>query len=110
MFIIQGIILNKKSQKPIAGASITIENSDNGASSDNEGRFNLEIKNLSKAKLVFTMIGFKDTSLVIDQTNYNQTIKVLLNPKAIKMDAVTVHSHKESNQSKAPSSLSLIHI
>ena len=54
------------------------------------------------------MIGFKDTSVVIDQTNYNQTIKVLLNPKAIKMDAVTVHSHKESNQSKAPSSITMI--
>ena len=108
MFSVQGVIFNKKSQKPIAGASIIIENSANGTSSDDEGKFNLEIKNLSKAKLVFTMIGFKDTSLVIDQTNYNQTIKVLLNPKAIKMDAVTVHSHKESNQSKAPSSITMI--
>ncbi len=108
IFSVQGIVFNKKSQKPIAGASIIIENSANGSSSDNEGKFNLEIKNLSKAKLVFTMIGFKDTSVVIDQTNYNQTIKVLLNPKAIKMDAVTVHSHKESNQSKAPSSITMI--
>ena len=108
IFSVRGIVFNKKSQKPIAGASIIIENSANGSSSDNEGKFNLEIKNLSKAKLVFTMIGFKDTSVVIDQTNYNQTIKVLLNPKAIKMDAVTVHSHKESNQSKAPSSITMI--
>ena len=108
IFSVQGIVLDKKSQKPIAGASIIIENSANGSSSDNEGKFNLKIENLSIAKLVFTMIGFKDTSVVIDQTNYNQTIKVLLNPKAIKMDAVTVHSHKESNQSKAPSSITMI--
>ena len=108
IFSVQGIVFDKKSQKPIAGASIIIENSANGSSSDNEGKFNLEIKNLSKAKLVFTMIGFKDTSVVIDQTNYNQTIKVLLNPKAIKMNAITVHSHKESNQSKAPSSITMI--
>ena len=108
IFSVQGIVFNKKSQKPIAGASIIIENSANGSSSDNEGKFNLEIKNLSKAKLVFTMIGFKDTSVVIDQTNYNQTVKVLLDPKAIKMDAVTVHSHVESNQSKAPSSITMI--
>ena len=54
MFSVQGVIFNKKSQKPIAGASIIIENSANGTSSDGEGKFNLEIKNLSKAKLVFT--------------------------------------------------------
>ena len=67
-------MIHIKNEKPIAGASIIIENSANGASSGNEGKFNLEIKNLSKAKLVFTMIGFKDTSLVIDQTNYDQTV------------------------------------
>ena len=108
VFFVKGIILDKTNQEPISGANIIVKNDDNGASSDNEGKFNLEIKNLSKAKLVFTMIGFKDTSVVIDQTNYNQTITVLLNPKAIKMDAVTVHSHVESNQSKAPSSITMI--
>ena len=81
VFSVKGIILEKTNQEPIAGVNIIIENDDNGTSSDSEGKFNLEIKNLSKAKLVFTMIGFKDTSLVIDQTNYEQTIKVLLTQK-----------------------------
>ena len=108
VFSVKGIILDKTNQEPIAGVNIIIENDDNGTSSDNEGRFSIELKAPSENKLVFTMIGFKDTSVVIDQTNYNQTIKVLLNPKAIKMNAVTVHSHKESNQSKAPSSITMV--
>ena len=54
------------------------------------------------------MIGFKDTSIVINQTNNDPNIKVFLNPKAIKMNAITVHSHKESNQSKAPSSITMV--
>ena len=105
---VEGIILNNDNQKPIAGVNIIIENSNNGVSSDNEGRFSLEINYPSKNTLIFTMIGFKDTSVVINQTNYDQLIKVFLNPKAIKMNAITVHSHKESNQSKAPSSITMV--
>ena len=108
VFSVKGIILDKINQEPIAGVNIIIENDDNGTSSDNEGRFSLELKNPNENKLVFTMIGFKDTSIVINQTNNDQTIKVFLNPKAIKMNAITVHSHKESNQSKAPSSITMV--
>ena len=108
VFSVKGIILDKTNQEPIAGVNIIIENEDNGASSDNEGRFSLELKVSSENKLIFTMIGFKDTSIVINQTNNDQTIKVFLNPKAIKMNAITVHSHKESNQSKAPSSITMV--
>jgi len=105
---IEGIVLNNDNQKPIAGVNIIIENDDNGTSSDNEGRFSIELKAPSENKLVFTMIGFKDTSIVINQTNNDPNIKVFLNPKAIKMNAITVHSHKESNQSKAPSSITMV--
>ena len=108
VFSVKGIILDKTNQEPIAGVNIIIENDDNGTSSDNEGRFSLELKAPSENKLVFTMIGFKDTSIVINQSNNDQTIKVFLNPKAIKMNAITVHSHKESNQSKAPSSITMV--
>ena len=108
VFSVKGIILDKTNQEPIAGVNIIIENDDNGTSSDNEGRFSLELKAQSENKLVFTMIGFKDTSIVINQTNNDQTIKVFLNPKAIKMNAITVHSHKESSQSKAPSSITMV--
>ena len=108
VFSVKGIILDKTNQEPIAGVNIIIENDDNGTSSDNEGRFSLELKAPSENKFVFTMIGFKDTSIVINQTNDDQTIKIFLNPKAIKMNAITVHSHKESNQSKAPSSITMV--
>ena len=105
---IEGIVLNNDNQKPIAGVNIIIENDDNGTSSDNEGRFSIELKAPNENKLVFTMIGFKDTSIVINRTNNDPNIKVFLNPKAIKMNAITVHSHKESNQSKAPSSITMV--
>ena len=105
---IEGVVLNNDNQKPIAGVNIIIENDDNGTSSDDEGRFSIELKAPNENKLVFTMIGFKDTSIVINQTNNDPNIKVFLNPKAIKMNAITVHSHKESNQSKAPSSITMV--
>ena len=108
VFSVKGIVLDKTNQEPIAGANIIIENDDNGTSSDNEGRFSIELKAPSENKLVFTTIGFKDTSIVINQTNNDQTIKIFLNRKAVKMNAITVHSHKESNQSKAPSSITMV--
>ena len=108
MSVVEGVVLNRDNQKPIAGVNIIIENSNNGISSDNEGRFSLEIEDLTEGKLIFTIIGFKDTSVVINQTNYDRPIKVFLDPKAVKMDAITVHSHKESNQIKAPSSITMV--
>ena len=86
---IEGIVLNNDNQKPIVGVNIIIENGNNGASTNNEGRFSLEIDYPSEDKLIFTMIGFKDTSMVINQTNFDQLIKVFLNPKAIKMNTIT---------------------
>ena len=105
---VKGIIFNNNDKKPIIGVNIIIEGSDYGASSDNEGKFALELKDPSKNKLIFTMIGYKDTTVVINQKNYDQPIKVFLNPNVIEMNTVTVHSHKESNQSKAPSSMIMI--
>ena len=64
VFSVKGIILDKTNQEPIAGVNIIIENDDNGTSSDNEGRFSIELAP-SENKLVFTMIGFKDTSIVL---------------------------------------------
>ena len=69
-FAIEGIVLNNDNQKPIAGVNIIIENDDNGTSSDDEGRFSIELKAPNENKLVFTMIGFKDTSVVIDPVSY----------------------------------------
>ena len=105
---IQGLILDYSNQKPIPGANIYIENSDIGTVSNELGAFSLSIDNLNINEIKISMIGYRDTTLFINQNNIKNKYQVFLNPKTIQMTGVTVHSHKESEGNVAPSSISMI--
>ena len=105
---IRGVILDYSNQKPIPGANIYIENSDIGTVSDDLGAFSLQIDNLKINEVKISMIGYRDTTLFINQNNIQNKYQVFLNPKTIQITGVTVHSHKESKGNVAPSSISMV--
>ena len=105
---INGVILDYSNQKPISGANIYIKDSDLGTVSSELGTFTLSIDNLKKNEIKISMIGYRDTTLLINENNINNKYKVYLNPKTIQIDGITVHSHKESQGVVAPSSISMI--
>ena len=105
---IKGVILDYNNQKTIPGANIYIEDSDVGTISNELGYFSLSIDNLKKNEIKISMIGYRDTTLFINQNNIQNKYQVFLNPKTIQMAGVTVHSHKESKENVAPSSISMI--
>ena len=105
---IRGVILDYSNQKPIPGANIYIENSDIGTVSDDLGAFSLQIDNLKINEVKISMIGYRDTTLFINQNIIQNKYQVFLNPKTIQITGVTVHSHKESKGNVAPSSISMV--
>ena len=105
---IKGVILDYSNQKPISGANIYIEGSDLGTVSNELGTFSLSIDNLKINEIKISMIGYRDTTLLVNQNNIKSKYQVFLNPKTIQMSGITVHSHKESKKDVAPSSISMI--
>ena len=99
---IRGVILDYSNQKPIPGANIYIEDSDLGTVSNELGTFSLSIDNLKINEIKISMIGYRDTTLLINQNNIKSKYQVFLNPKTIQMSGITVHSHKESKKDVAP--------
>ena len=105
---INGVILDYSDQKPISGANIYIKDGDLGTVSSELGAFTLSIDNLKKNEIKISMIGYKDTTLLINENNINNKYKIYLNPKTIQIGGITVHSHKESRGDAAPSSISMV--
>ena len=105
---IKGVILDYSNQKPIPGANIYIEDSDLGTVSNELGTFSLSIDNVKINEIKISMIGYRDTTLLINQNNIKSKYQVFLNPKTIQISGITVHSHKESKGNVAPSSISMI--
>lgn len=83
---LSGTVLEKTSNQPLPGVNVTVEGSQNGTSTDFDGKFNLS--NVKKGdKIVFSYIGYKDFSIVYEaQIN----ITVSLEEDASELDEVVV--------------------
>lgn len=72
---LSGTVLEKTSNQPLPGVNVTVEGSQNGTSTDFDGKFNLS--NVKKGdKIVFSYLGYKDFSIVYEaQTNITVTLE-----------------------------------
>ena len=61
---ISGQVLNKK-KKPVPGASLTIKDSYDGATSDSSGNFAFVVSEKGKVILEVTSVGYKDADLIL---------------------------------------------
>ena len=72
---IKGVILDYSNQKPITGANIYVEDSNTGTVSNELGAFSLSINNLKINEIKISMIGYRDTTLFINQNNIKNKYK-----------------------------------
>jgi len=86
---ISGTILNEKN-KPVYGASISIKDSYDGATSDSTGKFYFITTEKGKQILLVTAIGYKDFSDTINFTETDTFINIKLKPQAQSLDAVVI--------------------
>src|SRR5215203_668205 len=58
--------------------SITIENTYNGTTANEEGQFELNVKNTGKYTVIFQSIGYKTQKLSIDVKSLPHTLNVVM--------------------------------
>lgn len=87
--IISGKIINEKNN-PVPGASLTIQDSYDGATSDSLGNYKFSLSDTGKQVLIVTAIGYEDYSdtLIIDKEPISKM--VTLQSKAKSLDAVVI--------------------
>jgi len=88
---IRGTIIDKVSSEPLSFASIAIKNTSNGTFSNDEGIFELKVKE-ANAVIQISYIGYKDYEFPIedDQEVYN----IFLEAYEVQLDEVVVRPHE----------------
>ncbi len=102
-----GIILDSGKKEPIPSANVQIKDSTLGTSSDDDGKFSIDLENMSEFQLLISVIGYEDTTITISDVKPDSLTEFYLNPTVIEFKELSVHSHRLKDQNIAPSSVSL---
>ena len=96
---ISGRVTDAENNSPVVGASVIIEESKKGASTDVEGRFFLQVENSKKITIQISSIGFVTKRIEDISVNENgESFEIALSPQSSQLQQVTVQSsvRKES--------------
>ncbi|MEO6868038.1 MAG: carboxypeptidase-like regulatory domain-containing protein [Ginsengibacter sp.] len=87
---ISGVVLNGEDGTPLSAASVFINNSSKGTTTDSSGKFSLPILKGRSFDLVVTYAGFNTASVIITTSNISdfQTIKIY--PKNENLEEVSI--------------------
>ena len=87
-FVVRGQVTSKDDKEPLIGVAIMQEGSTNGVTTDFDGNYTIEIREVGKATLVFSYVGMETQKHVVDaQTN---VLNVVMHSDAEMMDEVVV--------------------
>jgi vitamin B12 transporter len=87
--IINGKVKDAKG-RPVAGASVSIKDSYDGATADSTGRFLLKTTEKGEQVLIATSIGFKLNEQKVNMQGSKQTIDIILKEEPNELNAVVV--------------------
>jgi len=87
---ISGVVLDGKTGKPLAFATIFLEGTTYGTMAKQDGRFRLPVLKSTSAKLIVSYVGFQTQSFNPNDISDEQELKVVLSPKPQILSAVRV--------------------
>ena len=108
---ISGTVLDNK-KKPVAGASVAIKDSYDGATADSVGRFRFKTTDKGNQIIIITAIGYKTVELPVELKPGDLQLPVQLKEEVTEMSAVviTAGSFEASDRKRAAAVLSSIDI
>lgn len=96
--ILKGVVLDAQNNEPVPYASIFLTNNGYKTKADGNGKFNINITNLTldKNKAKISCVGFKPEFILLSKNDKEVTIK--LNPEEQNLHEVTVNKQKYKNR------------
>lgn len=96
---ISGRVLNGQDQTPLPGTNVFLAQTTKGTVTDAEGRFTISGLKTSKYQLVVSHIGFKTVATTIELP-VNKPYRIVLQPDASQLDAITVRAKRKKGDNK----------
>ncbi len=96
---LRGKVVDKENSRPLAGASIFLNNTSIGTTSNEAGLFELNIP-AGKYDLVISSIGFETRNLVIESMDIPSFLEIKLTVKAPEMETVVITSYEKDGWEK----------
>src|SRR5215216_4488283 len=87
--IILGVVRDSKTN-PVPGASISIKDSYDGATTDSSGKFSFKTTEKGEQILVVTAVGYRGTEQKINLNGTTQTLLISLKEEINEMKAVVI--------------------
>lgn len=103
---VQGQVMDAQTGESLPGVNVLVEGTSQGASTDNEGNFEVAVNSLD-ATLVFSFIGYSTEEVPLDGRT---ELTVNLEPKAISGDEVVVVGYGTQNRGDITSSISTVDV
>lgn len=101
---ISGTVLDAASGEPLAGVNIRVKDKRSGTSTNGNGEFSLTVNEDPPVVLIFSIVGFKSTEVVVDETPAQLTVE--LQEATLLGDEVVVSASRvEENILEAPVSI-----
>ena len=91
---ISGKVVNQENE-PLAGVNISVEYTALGTTTDEYGKYRLDVKGHEKVRLLFEYIGYQPASHnLYFSSKPEYTLNVKMQPKILEMDAVEISEQK----------------
>lgn len=87
---LKGVVYNKTSQKPIEFANISIKNSATGTTTDNLGRFKINIAPEKQTVIIVSHINFHKKEIVISDSLFSGNINIYLSTKEVQLSDIVI--------------------
>jgi hypothetical protein len=92
---VRGILIDRETNKPVAGATVGVFETKEITVSDEGGRFNLKLGEGRRYTLYVSMPGYKRKKVVIDAGKEIPLIKIYLSEQIISADEIVVRARKD---------------
>ncbi len=79
---------------PISLASVYLENTITGTTTNNNGDYSLPIAKTGTYTIIFQMLGYKTVKKIIDVNSFPHTLNIILEEEEVTLDEVVVNSEE----------------
>lgn len=93
---INGVVTDKNRGKPVAFATVALQQSDQWCMTDRQGAFTLRTHGSGKAALRVTCVGYEPLAVTVDLDAPNDTLRLVMFPTNLQLEQVIVTSQRKT--------------
>ena len=95
---VSGTVKDAETKETLFGVAVVVKGTDNGTTTDFDGKFSFEAKQAPPFTIVLSYLGYELQEMEVTSADLNGNIKVELAPTALKVEAVEISANRISEK------------